>query len=182
MCQWDPLIGLGEVATSLALLIAGVGLLQTARQLGEGAKIRRGQFLLEATDRYFADTAVRRLFYDIDYGRFKIQFDEGGEPSTFIRGDQEPQDFVGSDEERHLDSLLYTFDAVGRVVEVGALNRSDAKIFEFQANRVFQDPSVKRLLEWLDGERKRFGGEVPVHKAGRSLASGHNARWPMPPR
>jgi len=170
MVRWDPDFGLGDIITALGFLAAAVGLWFTARQLRENTKVRRAQFLLDATDRYFSDTEVRKLYYDIDYEEFKIEFDAQGEPSTFTRRGSEPQRFVGSAEERYLDSLLYTFDSIGRIAEIGALDRSEAQLFAFQANRVFHDASVGRLLKWLDQERRRFGGEIPTHKAGRALA------------
>lgn len=169
LLRWDPGIGVGDIVTALGFFAAAFGLLFTGRQLRESTKVRRARFLLDATDRYFADSEVRRLYYDIDYGRFEIEFDTQGEPATFTRRDGKPQPFIGSAEERYLDSLLYTLDSIGRIVEIGALDSKEAKLFAFQASRVFHDPHVEQLLKWLDGERTRFGGEVPTHRAGRAL-------------
>lgn len=170
MLRWSPDVDAGDIITALGFLAAAVGLLFTSLQLRESTKVRRAQFLLNATGRYFADAEVRKLYYDIDYGRFTIAFDARGEPSTFTRSGGQPKPFVGSDEERYLDSLLYTFDSIGRMVEIGALDIAEAGLFKFQARRVFGNPSVERLLKWLDGERARFGGEIPTHRAGRALA------------
>lgn len=171
MIHWDPKLGLGDIVTALSFLAAAIGLWFTARQVRENTKMRRAQFLLDATERYFADTEVRKLYYDVDYAEFTIEFDAQGEPSTFTRRGSSPQRFVGSHEERYLDSLLYTFDSIGRLVEIGALDSREAQLFAFQASRVFNNPHVARLLQWLDGERRRFGGEVPTHRAGRALAA-----------
>lgn len=178
LLRWNPDVGVGDIVTALGFIAAALGLWFTGRQLRESIKVRRAQFLLDATERYFADTEVRKLYYDIDYRRFTIEFDTHGEPTTFTRRGSAPQIFIGSAEERYLDSLLYTFDSIGRIVEIGALESKEARLFAFQASRVFHDPSVRRLLQWLDGERTRFGGEVPTHRAGRALAEQPSANAP----
>jgi hypothetical protein len=161
---------MADIATTLAFVAAAIALWATWAQLRQNTKVRRAQSLLDATQHYFADPDARQLYYDIDYGKFAIHFDGKGEPETFTRCGNKPQGFIGSPEERHLDSLLYSFDTVGRMVEIGALDRKEATLFTFQANRVFSDESVTTLLKWLDKERGQFGGEVPTHKAGRDLA------------
>ncbi len=167
---WKAEIGVGDVITFFGFLAAAVGLFCTAIQMRIGSRIHRAQFLLETTERYFADSDVRRLYYDIDYGHFKLDF-ANGNPSTVKCGDRPAKQFIGSDEERWLDSLLYTFDVIGRVAELGALSRTDARIFAFQAGRVFKNPEVVKFLEWLDNERKRFGGDLPSHRAARKLVT-----------
>ena len=112
--QWKSEIGVGDILTFLGFLAAAGGLVFTAVQLRLGTRVQRAQFLLDTTERYFADTDVRRLYYDIDYNKFSLAF-VGGEPNAFQRGTNTPKPFIGSDEERWLDNLLYTFDVIGRV-------------------------------------------------------------------
>lgn len=164
--HWKPDFGVGDILTFLGFLAAAGGLVFAGRQLRHSIRVQRAQFLLDATERYFADTNVRRLYYDIDYGKFKLDF-VNGEPGNVQRGNQPPKPFIGSDEELWLDSLLYTFDVIGRIAEVGALDTREARIFAFQAARVFRNPDIEKLLDWLDKERGRFGGEVPTHRAAR---------------
>jgi hypothetical protein len=168
--QWKSEIGVGDILTFLGFLAAAGGLVFTAVQLRLGTRVQRAQFLLDTTERYFADTDVRRLYYDIDYNKFSLAF-VGGEPNTFQRGTNTPKPFIGSDEERWLDNLLYTFDVIGRVAELKALNSNEARLFAFQAARVFKNPDIVQYLAWLDKERIRFGGDVPSHHAARKLAS-----------
>ncbi len=167
--HWKAEIGIGDVLTFLGFLAAAAGLVFTAIQIRRGAKTQRAQFLLETTERYFGDTEGRRLYYVIDYGTFKLDF-ENGNPKMVHRSGIAKKPFIGSDEERWLDNLLYTLDVIGRIAELGALTRQEARIFAFQAARVFKNADVRSFLAWLDEERKRFGGEVPSHKAGRKLA------------
>jgi hypothetical protein len=176
LIRWDPSIGLAGIITALSFVAAAIGLWFTGHQIRQSTKMRRGQFLLDATERYFSDTEVRKLYYDIDYGEFSIEFNAAGEPSTFTRHQSAPQRFIGSAEERHLDSLLYTLDCIGRIVEIGVFDRREAQLFAFQANRVFHNSHVAEILRWLDKERERFGGEVPTHSAGRALAGQAPAR------
>jgi hypothetical protein len=168
---WKSEVGIGDIFVGFTFLAAAVGLILTAIQLRHGILVQRAQFLLDATKRYFADTHVRRLYYDVDYERFHITF-LNGEPNTVQRAGQPAKPFVGSDEERWLDSLLYTFDVIGRIVELGALSASEVSIFAFQAARVFRNTDIANLLRWLDKERDRFGGEVPAHRAARKLVEG----------
>ena len=168
----DPawLADAGKVANVATALIALVGFAATLVELCRSTRVRRAQFLFDAAERYFADSDIRKLYYDLDYeGRFEIAFDDEGNPQAVRRGGGDAHPFVGSDEARLLDSLLYNLDSIGRLVEIGALDRRDAAIFAFQARRVFRNPSVVRYLEWLTRERERLGGEAPAHRAARLL-------------
>jgi hypothetical protein len=169
---WQPL-DLGDVASLLTGIITAVGILLAYKQLRHVAAAQRAQFLLNATERYFADDDVRALYYDIDYERFALTF-TNGEPAQVQRGDAAPIRFVGSREERLLDGLLYTLDTIGRIVDLGVLADREAALFRFQAKRVFSNSAVQEYLTWLDGERARLGGESPAHQAARRLADGKN--------
>jgi hypothetical protein len=173
--QWKPEVSIGDISTALSFLTAFVGLVFAAVQLRRSIVVQRARFLLDATERYFGDTDVRRLYYDIDYCRFRLEFVDG-EPANVQRGDQPPKPFIGSDEERLLDTLLYTFDVIGRIAESGALHGKEARLFAFQAERVFHNSEILRLLAWLDNERRRFGGELPTHRAARKLVERVSSR------
>jgi len=160
---------LGNVAQLVSAAVALIGVLVGLRQLQRYIRVQRAQFLLATTERYFGDQEVRRLYYDIDYGRFEITF-EKGVPVKVTRGDSQPKDFIGGDEERLLDSLLYTFDTIGRIVKVGALSRKEARVFAFQAKRVLSNSAVRKYLDWVNEQRKLLGGEVPAHAAADILA------------
>src|SRR6266581_690283 len=168
--EWRPEVHAADILTLIGFLFTVIALLFTGFQLRRNSLVQRAQFLLGATERYFADSEVRRLYYDIDYGRFTIEF-INREPATFCRRDSPAKPFIGSDEERWLDNLLYTFDTIGRIVELQMLSWNEASIFAFQAVRIFQDAPIQKYLEWLDKERRRFGGELPTHKAARGLVA-----------
>jgi hypothetical protein len=158
-----------QLADVVAALFTAIGILLAYRELRRNTRVQRAQFLLDATERYFSDVEVRRLFYDINYHRFKLSFEEGN-PTTITRGDETPRPFLHSEDERLLDTLLYTLDVLGRIVRIGVLDQSEAKIFAFQAVRVLEYPAVQQYVEWLADQRIKFGGgEVPPFQAAQEL-------------
>lgn len=168
--EWRPDFRPADALTLIGFVFTVTALVFTGFQLRRNSLVQRAQFLLSATERYFADSEVRRLYYDIDYGQFTIQFNDH-EPATFCRRGSPAKAFIGSDEERWLDNLLYTFDTIGRIVELRMLSWKEASIFAFQAVRVFQNATIQKYLEWLGNERRKFGGELPTHRAARALVA-----------
>lgn len=153
--RWNPEWGLGDVVSLLGFMATVVGLCFAVRQLRQSATEQRAQFLLSLTERYFADSDTRKFYYKIDYNDFV--FDLGS--------------FSGSDQERWLDQLIYTFDTIGHMVRIGAISSSEASIFAFQASRVLNNPEVKKYLNWLDGEYKKEGRPTPSHSDSRYLVN-----------
>jgi hypothetical protein len=159
---------LGDIITLGGVIFTAVGVFLAMFQLRNGAKVQRAQFLLETTDRYFSDSEVRSLFYDIDYGELHIEFEYNNhklkyaQPTNFWRRKEFVGKFLGSKEERLLDNLLYTLDTIGRVLDMGVLTEDEAKLFAFQASRVWEDDSVKEYREWVNNERERFN-KPPAH-------------------
>lgn len=134
--QWEPNVSLGDVLTLLGLALTLISLLFATRGIRQNTLAQRSRFLLDLTERYFADTDVRRFFYKVDYEEFK--YDEDA--------------FPGSDEERWLDSLLYTFDIIGYMVRVRTVTLDEVGVVAFQVKRVLGNPEVIRYLSWLDTE------------------------------
>lgn len=155
-----------DLFTSFLTIVA---ILLAFRELRLNTRVQRAQFLLNATNRYFSDGPERDLYYDIDYRRLKIDF-EHGEPSTVSRGEKgTTKPFLGSEEEHQLDNMLYNFDIIGRILEMGALDPRDARIFAFQAKRVLSNSEVQKYLVWVTSQRIVFGGEIPAHRAAQKL-------------
>lgn len=164
---------LGDVATVLAALLTAAGVFFALRELFRNTRVHRAQFLLDTVSQFFGDTKVRELFYDINYNRFRISFRDG-QPHTIHRGESESgEPFHGSEGERLLDQLLYTLDAIGRVVHLGGLKKGDALLFAFQAARVLErNTEVQGYLNWLETQRREHGGgEIPPFQAARELAA-----------
>jgi len=151
---WYPEISIGDLLTLVGFVFAVVSLIFAGVQLRRNTAIQRAQFLLDITDRYFRDSDVRRFFYKLDYRQFKLDF----------------KHFIGSDEERWLDSLLYTFDIIGRMVKMKVVTREEVDVIAFQASRVLRNPEVQKYLQWLDGEYQREGRTERAHDDARFLA------------
>jgi len=151
--QWKPDVTFGDVLTVVGFAFTLVSLIFAAREIRRNTLAQRTRFLLDFTERYFRDTDTRKFFYKIDYNKFRFHLSE----------------FIGSDEERWLDSLLYTFDVIGRMVRTGAVTLDEVSIVAFQASRVLGNPEVGRYLEWLDGEHEEEGRPGPAHSDARYL-------------
>ena len=151
--QWNPEIGVGDLLTLLGFTFTIASLIFAGLQLRRNMATQRAQFLLDFTERYFSDSDVRKFFYKIDYGEFKLDFNQ----------------FIGSDEERWLDSLLYTFDVIGRMIKMRVVSVEEVDIIGFQASRVLRNPEVKEYLKWLDGEHRGEGRSKRAHDDARYL-------------
>jgi len=150
---WNPEFTFGDILTLAGFIFTIASLILAAREVRRNTTAQRTQFLLDFTERYFADNDVRKFFYKIDYNKFKFDVKE----------------LVGSDEERWLDSLLYTFDLIGRMVRTGAVTLDEVSIIAFQASRVLGNPEVEKYLDWLDKEHAHEGRRVPAHSDARYL-------------
>jgi hypothetical protein len=145
--KWNPELKLGDILTLIGFVLTLAGLYFAIVQLRRNTRIQRAQFLMDATERYFSDSEVRKFYYKIDYNDFKFELDK----------------FMGSDEERWLDSLLYTFDIIGRMVKMKVLTANEVDILAFQASRVLRNSEVGKYLNWLNGEYKEEGRPIPAH-------------------
>lgn len=152
--QWNSEISIGDILTIVGFIFTIISLVFAGVQLRRNTSVQRAQFLLDITERYFRDSEIRKFFYDLDYRNFTLDF----------------QKFIGSDEERWLDSLLYTFDVIGQMVKTGVVTREEVDVIGFQASRVLRNPEVQKYLEWLDGEHKREGRTERAHDDARFLA------------
>lgn len=150
---WNPDIRIGDVLTLFGFTLTAISLFFAGVSLRRNAKVQRAQFLLNITDRYFSDSDVRKFFYRLNYNQFEFDL----------------QKFLDSDEERWLDSLLYTFDIIGRVVRMGVLTIKEVEIIAFQASRVLENPEVKKYLDWLDKDYQAIVARK-AHQDARSLA------------
>jgi hypothetical protein len=151
--EWNSQLGWEGVFTFLGFIAAVVSLIYAAREVRRNTQAQRAGFLLDLTERYFQDDDVRKFYYKIDYNEFVLDFDS----------------FIGSDEERWLDSLLYTFDVIGSMVRMRVVTISEVKVFAFQAFRVLRNPEVEKYLAWLDNEYKREGRTQRSHDDARYL-------------
>lgn len=149
----NPEISIVDILTLVGLLLTVLGLAFAGYEIRRSVLVQRAQFIMSITEQYFGDEDVRKFYYRLDYNEFVLDFGA----------------FIGSDEERWLDSLLYTFDTVGRMVKMGAVSIKDVDLIAFQASRVLRNPEVKKYLDWLDGEYANEDSRLPAHSDARYL-------------
>jgi hypothetical protein len=151
--EWNPQVSIGDFLTIIGFAFTLIGLIFAVIEIRRNTRVQRAQFLLEFTERYFSDSDVRKFYYKLDYNEFELDFDK----------------FIGSNEERWLDSLIYTYDIIGRLVKMKVLNTEEVDIIAFQASRVLKNSEVIKYLNWLDEEYVQEGRPAPAHKDARFL-------------
>jgi hypothetical protein len=155
--QWDPKVDLGNILTAAGFILTAATVLFAAITLRASVRVRRAEYLLKLTERYFKDAEVRKSYYKVDWGDWRLEGSIGS----------------GGNEERWLDSLLYSFDSfdeIGHVLRLGVLNESDARLFAFQASRVLQNEHVSNYLKMLDDDYRKEGLSE-AHSGARYLVS-----------
>lgn len=144
--QWKNEISIGDVLTIIGFLLTFVGLLFAGWQFLRQTAVDRARFLLELAKGHLVEESVRKLYYKIDQEDWV--YDESK--------------FHGSDDERNLDTMLYHFDLIGRMVKSNMLTPAEAQFFSYEAHRVLHNPEVKKYLEWLD-KNLQVGGRPHRH-------------------
>ena len=138
---FDPTFSIGHVIIACGFIATTIGLLMNALQLRRTTKVQRLDYLYRITHDLFADQDFRRFFYQLDYGRFKF----------------DAESFRESDEELHLDRLLYTYDLVGRLIRNGVVELTDISNVSFEISQISSNPEVRLYLEWLETEYETHG-------------------------
>ena len=152
--RWNNEVKVSDLLTLGGWILTIIGLGFTALQIRRAARTQRYQFLLTVTERYFGEKEVREFYYKLDYDKF-----------TF-----DPKTFLGTEDERFLDGIIYNLDIIGRMLRMDGLSLREVSILGFQVSRVMGNSEVQRYLAWLDGEYKREGRPTPAHDDARYLA------------
>lgn len=144
MVAFDPTITISSIFLGIGLLITAATLFLNFIQLRRSWRVQKAQFLANITNDLFDDTDLRKFFYSIDYEKFtfsEIELDE----------------FKGSDQERHLDALLYRYNLLGRLVRMNVLKKSELEFLFFEMIQVFKNPEVSKYIHWLEQEYSLYG-------------------------
>lgn len=146
MLQWSPEFKIGDILTTVALLLTALALVFTGIQIRLSRVANRHQFLFTAVDRYFEDDAARKFYYRVDYQNqsFSWKFDS--------------KTFPGSSEEASLDYILHTYSLMEQLIRERVILARDIKVLGFEAIRVLENPEVVRYLEWLDKDYNEILG------------------------
>lgn len=137
-------VTLGDVLTLIGFTATGVGLFIALVQMKQNFKVQQAQFLLGITNVLFDDSNLRKFFYKIDYEKFK--FDKNN-----------LNKFKGSDEERWLDSLLYHYDSLGKMVRMKLIKLEEVEFLFFEVIQIFRNREVNKYITWLESEYDMHG-------------------------
>lgn len=130
--------------------------------MARNGKTQRAQFILNVIDDLFEDNESRRFFYKVDYGKFE-----------FAPTPEGLKAFKHSDDERHLDALLYRYDSIGRMIRMKIIQMADVEPFLFEIIQVLRNPAVCEYIKWLESEFDKFG----TVGANRRARPHDDARW-----
>lgn len=110
------------------------------------AAAARASFVLEIHRWFRQNLDETKFFYRLDY-------DTCADGFSF-----EPASFPHSEDEQHLDALLYKLVFVGGLLRRGVLDREDLEWMRFIVLTVLSNEQVQKYLEWL-----QTSDQIPGH-------------------
>ena len=122
--EWK--ISVGDIVSTVSIL---AGVFMAWWQLRKANQQNRAQFIIGLLASHVANSDTLNMFYKLEYKMFK--FDENS--------------FPGSDEEKALDKLLYSFTQISALYKMGTITRQDLTLIEYDFLRVFSDEEVALL-------------------------------------
>lgn len=130
--------GLIEWKVTVADLIASCGIIFAVLlawwQLKKGNIQSRAQFIVNLLTSHTNDPEALELLYRLEYQKW--EYDENS--------------FPGSSDERALDKLLYCFEQISVLCEMGTITRRDLRLIEYDFLRVYSDAEVQKYFAFLD--------------------------------
>jgi hypothetical protein len=125
---------IGDLANMIAALAAAIGLLFTAWSLRVANFQRRVRIVSDAVSFLYAEPDISDIYYKIDYSNFKYN----------------PDEFLGSTEERKLDHLLARLNVLAKQYQIGLIRTKDLDIIRYEYLMVFENEEVQKYLNHLD--------------------------------
>lgn len=123
-----------KVGDVIALLGLGIPVILAAIQLRRANIQNRAQFIVNLLTQHTSDSEVLDLLYQIEYGKWEFSEEK----------------FPHSKEERALDKLLYGFEQISALYEMGTVFRKDLRLIEYDFLRVFMSEEVQKYFSFLD--------------------------------
>ena len=134
--------------THIIAAFALLGLLVSYRQLRLAQQANRARLIIDLSNWFTTNEKERKFFYRLDYSGRSDAF-------RFV-----PEEFPGSDDEHHLDSLLYKLSHVGALVRDGAIRLRDLGWLHSIADIVLRNRQVHAYLDWI-----KTPGQIPGHRS-----------------
>lgn len=150
-----PEITLGQIITSAIALLGLVSLVFAYIQLRlaransrETARATKARFVLDLNKWFNEDEKEKAFFYRLDYSKSR---------NAFLFN---PETFPHSEEERHLDTILYKLSHVGALLSGGIVGREDLTWIKFIVAATLRSKQVQEYLQWL-----KSSDQVPDHSS-----------------
>ena len=138
---WNGEIHPSDVLTVLAVATTAVTVVLLYRQARTVVATNRARFLFDLLHWYFDNDKLRRLYYQLDWRKWKF----------------DPDSFPMSEDEASIDHLMYLLDIVGHLLALKVIEVDELSIIRFDTTRVLENPEVIKYLAWLDDECRSIG-------------------------
>lgn len=122
-----------EYADLIAIFGLAVGVFLTFYQLRKGNIQNRAQFIVNLLTQHTSDPEVLEILYKIEYDKWIF----------------DSECFENSADERGLDKLLYSFEQISALYELGTIAREDIQLIEYDFLRVYLNAEVQKYFEYL---------------------------------
>jgi hypothetical protein len=132
----------------VSLFFAYIQLRLTRANSRETARSTRARFVLDLNKWFNEDEKERAFFYRLDYSKSN---------NAFVFN---PEEFAHSEEERHLDTILYKLNHVGALLRGGVVAREDLTWIKFTVATTLRNKQVQMYLKWL-----KSPDQVPDHSS-----------------
>jgi hypothetical protein len=154
----DPRIEVGSIITSVIASIGLVSLYLAFQQIRLSRFAQQTQVTIELHKEFLRDEVRTRFIYQLDY-------ESHTEVWKF-----NPDNFPLSEEERHLDGLLYFLSFVGLLVKNGSLKTSNLIWLRSWVAMILENKEVLKYLNWLKSpdqlpSHESFSGAVYLYEA-----------------
>jgi hypothetical protein len=120
------------IIPAASAIFAAIGLLLSFYQLRRNNAQARLALMAESLRRFTGDEDIQRVFYAIEYSKFK--YDE---------------EFHGSQHERETDKLLRHFSNIALSWQGGLLSIRDLRPIQYYVLRVVQNDEVQKYLNFI---------------------------------
>ena len=140
-----------ELGNAILILFGLLGLLSiylAYRQLKSGQRAQQTQIAIQLHEDFFSAPELREFLYRLDYA-------SGAKVWKF-----NSKSFPFSEEEKHLDLLLYKFSFIGTLVQNGDIRARDLLWLKVETAIVLENEQVLDYLEWLQSPT-----QIPGHSS-----------------
>jgi len=142
--EQEALLGLLRGASYIFAILGGSVAIVALRQ---NARTNRSKFILDLTGFALTDSSTRDFWYKLDYDDWIFEL------STFRK----------SDEEKHIDSMLYKFSVIGQLLRNSSVKASDLNNIYPIVRQFFSNVQIREYLRFNMMDFWRVAGHTDFH-------------------